>query len=71
MILSENISIFKTGGEKQLEDRMVRACLNDLDKVRDQIKVEINALSTAKRNLIKNVIDNYLKDIIGEFDNCN
>ena len=70
-VLSETLSIFKSGGEKQIEDRMVRACLNDLDKVRDQLKKEVNALPTAKRNMIKNVINNYLKDIVEDFDDGN
>jgi len=72
MILSETISMFKSGGEKHLEDRMIRACLNDLDKVRDQINAEVNALPPAKRIIIKDVINNYLKDIqIGSVDNGN
>ena len=71
MILSETITIFKSGGEKQLEDRMVRACLNDLDKIRDQINVEVNALPPAKRNMIKKVIDSYLKDLVGDLENGN
>lgn len=35
---------------------MVRACLNDLDNVRDQIKAEVNALPPVKRKLIEAVI---------------
>ena len=69
MILSETISIFKNGGDKQLEDRMVRACLNDLDKIRDRINVEVNALPPAKRHIIKNVINDYLKDLVAGVDN--
>lgn len=71
MILSETISTFKSGGEKHLEERMVRSCLNDLDKLRDQINVEINALPTRKREIIKNVVNEYLKDLVGGVEDDN
>lgn len=50
---------------------MVRSCLNDLDKLRDQINVEINALPTRKREIIKNVVNEYLKDLVGGVEDDN
>ena len=44
MILSETINLFISGGNIDLEDRMQRACLCDLDKLRDSINTEINVL---------------------------
>ena len=43
---------------------MERACLCDLDKLRDRINIEINALPLNKKNMIKEVIINYLKDLV-------
>ena len=71
MILSETISTFKSGGEKHLEDRMVRACLNDLDKLRDQIALEINALPPAKQKIIKEVVKSYIENLPGGTSNGN
>lgn len=64
LILSETITLFKTGGLKDLDGRMERACLCDLDKLRDRINIEINALPLNKKNMIKEVIINYLKDLV-------
>lgn len=65
MILSETINLFISGGEKNLEDRMQRACLCDLDKLRDSINIEINALPPKKKELIKSTIEAYLANLLG------
>lgn len=65
MILSETINLFISGGEIDLEDRMQRACLCDLDKLRDSINIEINALPPKKKELIKSTIETYLANLLG------
>ena len=66
MILSETINLFISGGSVDLEDRMQRACLCDLDKLRDSIITEINALPPKKKELIKSTIKAYLADLLDE-----
>ena len=69
LILSETITLFKTGGSKHLDGRLERACLCDLDKLRDGINLELNALPTDKKNILKKVIYDYLEYIVrGEFN---
>ena len=64
-LLHETILLFKTGGEKDLNGRMERACLCDLDRLKDRMNVEIDALPPDQRKIIRKAVMDYLKDLVG------